>query len=87
MRSALITFSDGKLELPKEVQEELHLTDGAQLRLTLLSSTGMRLEKEEPEAKWVPNETWRSLRGILSGHPDHDTSKVRAEERAWEAGA
>ena len=84
MRSAMVTFADGKLELPKEVQDELHLTDGAQMRLTLISNASMRLEKEDISTKWVPNEDWRSLQGILKGHPEHDTSEVRAEERAWE---
>ncbi len=34
---------------------------------------------------YVPNDDWRKMRGMLSGHPDHDTSKVRHEERVWEA--
>jgi hypothetical protein len=40
--------------------------------------------RELPEWKWEPNEDWRSARGMLSDHPEHDTSKARAEERAWE---
>ncbi len=40
--------------------------------------------RELPERTWPPNEEWRSLRGILSGHPEHDTTKARAAERAWE---
>ena len=40
--------------------------------------------EDDPLKDWVPNDDWRSLQGILSGHPDHDTTKARAEERAWE---
>ena len=29
VRNAVVTFSGGKLEVPKEVQDEMRLTDGA----------------------------------------------------------
>jgi hypothetical protein len=82
---AVVTFSDGKVNVPKEVQEKMHLTEGTRLRLVSSSNTEMRFEVESFSNKpWVPNDNWRSLRGILSGHPEHDTSKVLHEERMWE---
>ena len=93
-KETLITFSEGKLELPKEVQEEEHLIDGMRLRLVSATPSELRLESagEPPQAGarwlgnrwWIPNEASRSLEGLLSGHPEHDTTRVRAEERAWE---
>jgi hypothetical protein len=78
--------------IPPEVQEQMHLTEGTQLRLILTAKDRMVLEpaqastepKELPEWKWEPNDVWRPARGMLSDHPEHDTSKARAEERAWE---
>jgi bifunctional DNA-binding transcriptional regulator/antitoxin component of YhaV-PrlF toxin-antitoxin module len=88
----ILTFSDGKLAIPPEVQERMHLTEGAKLRLILTAGDQMVLEpaetavepKELPDWKWEPKDQWRSARGMLSDHPEHDTSKARAEERAWE---
>jgi hypothetical protein len=40
--------------------------------------------RELPEWKWEPNDDWRAARGMLSDHPEHDTSKMKAAERAWE---
>jgi hypothetical protein len=40
--------------------------------------------RELPEWSWVPNDRYLRLRGILSGHPEHDTSAMKARERAWE---
>ena len=97
IRDAVLTFSDGKLEVPKEVQEEMHLMEGTRLRLVSASDREMHVVREDkPETvdgrepfwlgnRWyVPNDDWRSLEGILSGHPEHDTTKARAAERAWE---
>ncbi len=75
-----------------EAQEQMHLTEGTQLRLILTTTDRVVLEfaqapaepKERPEWKWTPNDDWRPLRGILSDHPEHGTSKARADERAWE---
>jgi|SRR5271168_664798 len=78
----ILTFSDGKLTIPPEVQEQMHLTEGAQLRLILTGKD--RLVLEPADCASDPKGDWRSLRGILSDHPEHDTSKARAEERAWE---
>jgi hypothetical protein len=78
----ILTFSDGKLAIPPEVQEQMHLTEGSQLRLILTAKDRMVLEPTAPSTE--PKDAGRSLRGILSDHPEHDTSKARAEERAWE---
>ena|ERR1700722_5396006 len=88
----ILTFSDGKLAIPHEVQEQMHLTEGAQLRLILTAEDRIVLEpagsavesKGLPDWKWEPNDQWRAARGMLSDHPEHDTSKARVEERAWE---
>lgn len=94
---AVLTFTDGKLEVPKEVQEEMHLTEGTRLRLVSATASEMHAVRDERPAAvdgkepiwlgnrwWVPNQGWRSLRGILDGHPDHDTSAQRKAEREWE---
>ena len=96
-QDAEITFSDGKLTLPREVQREMHLVEGARLRVVSASPGKLRVEPadkpepvngEEPiwlgNRWWIPNDDWRAMQGMLSGHPDHDTSKARHEEREWE---
>jgi hypothetical protein len=40
--------------------------------------------RELPEWNWVPNDDWRRLEGILSDHPGHDSSEMKAGERAFE---
>ncbi len=45
-----------------------------------LSST----PRELPPWTWVPNEEWRKGRGILSDHPEHDTTEMKARNRAEE---
>jgi hypothetical protein len=40
----IVTFSDGKLVIPPEVQEQMHLTEGTQLRLILTAKDRMVLE-------------------------------------------
>jgi hypothetical protein len=40
--------------------------------------------RELPEWKRAPSNEWRKLRGILSDHPDHDTTKMKADNRAEE---
>ena len=78
----ILTFSDGKLTIPPEVQEQMHLAEGSQLRVILTAKDRMVLEPAEGATG--RKDAGRSLRGILSDRPEHDTSKVRAEERAWE---
>ena len=84
----ILTFSDGKLAIPLEVQEQMHLTEEAQLRLILAGRDRLVLEPAETLAEPKEPSEWEwhgaSLRGILDDHPEHDTSKARADERAWE---
>jgi hypothetical protein len=40
--------------------------------------------RELPPWTWVPNDDWRKLRGILSDHPEHDTTEMKARNRAEE---
>jgi hypothetical protein len=70
----VLTFSDGKLVIPPEVQEQMHPTEGAQLR-AILTENEVPVPKELPEWKWEPNNDWRSARGMLSDHPEHDARK------------
>lgn len=92
---AILTFSDGKLEIPVEVQKKMGLKEGAKLWLVSASDDRMVFTRAEVSSRiaddrlstlpgLVPNEDWKSLRGILSDHPEHDTTRARAEERAWE---
>lgn len=39
---------------------------------------------ELPPWKWVPNDEWRKARGMLSDHPEHDTTAARKADREWE---
>jgi hypothetical protein len=92
MTETLVIFSDGKLELPKIVQQEMQLTEGARLRLVSASPRELHLEPlTESQVKgsiwlgnrwWIDNDDWRSLRGILSDGPD--LNHARAEDRARE---
>jgi len=62
--NAYLTYHDGKLEVPEELREVLHLTDGARLRL--VSSAGhIVLDWEHPNTH-DSKVDWRSLRGALS---------------------
>jgi len=40
--------------------------------------------RELPEWNWVPNDEWRKLEGILSDHPEHDTTEMKRREREFE---
>jgi len=42
------------------------------------------VHRELPPWEWVPNDEWRELRGILSDHPEHDTTAARRADREWE---
>jgi hypothetical protein len=40
--------------------------------------------RELPELKWVPNDEWQSLQGFLSDPADHDTTEMKARDKAFE---
>jgi len=40
--------------------------------------------RELPSWTWVPNEEWRKGRGMLADHPEHDTTRMKAANRAEE---
>jgi hypothetical protein len=46
MTDTMVTYADGRIEVPKEVQDEMQLIDGTRLRLVVTSSTGLRVEKD-----------------------------------------
>jgi hypothetical protein len=77
---AVLTFSDGKLEVPEEVREELHLSDGMRVAVTLNGIVDTRVQANRVGGK----RNWRSFQGMLKDRPEHDTTKARAAERAWE---
>lgn len=85
---SVLTFADGKLEIPLEVQEKMRLQNGAQFRLVSASNGQLIVApiepQESPEWKWEPNDRWQSLQGILSDHPEHDTTAAKKAEREWE---
>jgi hypothetical protein len=97
VRDVVVTFSEGKLNLPRAVREEMHLVEGSKLRLISSSKDTWTFARDEkPEAVdgkepiwlgnrwWVPNDDWRKLQGILSDHPEHDTTAARHADRIWE---
>jgi hypothetical protein len=40
--------------------------------------------RELPPLNWIENDEWRQGRGMLSDHPNHDTSEMKANNRAEE---
>ncbi len=75
----VLTFHDGKFDIPKQLQEDLKLREGSELRVTY-SRFGMLLlaPTEKDSDRWHSAiSDWRSLEGIL---PDLRTA-------AWEAEA
>ena len=40
--------------------------------------------RELPPWTWVLNDNWQKLQGILSDHPEHDTTEMKARNRAEE---
>jgi hypothetical protein len=85
--NAIITFSDGKLELPECVIEDLRLEDGARLHLVSKIGNQILLEQDQPEKRLTVEEhmeIWNRLRGTL--RDGVDTSLQDQEEAALEQG-
>ena len=83
--SAIITFSDGKLDLPESIIEDLHLENGARLHLVSRIGNQIILERDQPEKRLTAEEhlaIWRRLRGTL--RDGIDTSLQDQEEAALE---
>ena len=40
--------------------------------------------RELPPLNWVPNERYKKLRGILSGHSEISTTEIKRRDREWE---
>ncbi len=40
--------------------------------------------RELPPWTWVPNDEWQKLEGILSDHPEHDTTEMKRRNRIEE---
>ncbi len=76
-------FAPGRLALARtaatplqQLQKILGLWDGV---------PGSAVRKDDlPPWEWVTNDEWRKLQGILSDHPEHDTSGMKAADRTWE---
>jgi hypothetical protein len=75
------TGRDGQIDSPAE-SRELPLSEVEKIRRMLGLLDGK--PRELPEWKWDPNDDWRAARGMLSDHSEHDTSAMKAAERAWE---
>ena len=82
----IVIFSDGKIEIPLDLQQECHLSEGMQLRLTRSSGTLLIAEPLTSDDRSLGDarRDWRSYKGMLGGLPDHNTSRSRHQERTWE---
>jgi len=88
----IITFHDGKFDVPEELQENLKLHEGERFRV-ISSRDRLTFEREsEPTPRATASlEAWNSLRGILKGadfdlNADLEQERVRElelEERMW----
>jgi hypothetical protein len=62
--NAYLTYSGGKLEVPEDLREEMHLHEGT--RLKVVSSARPIVLDEERVPLTHPTTDWRSLRGALA---------------------
>jgi hypothetical protein len=80
---ALLTYRDGKLEVPEDLQREWHLLNGDQLEVSL---PGVRTSPLLGELQRNPKEIdWRQFEGILADPDIHlnaelDKERVRENE-------
>lgn len=80
---ATLTFRDGKIEVPEELQRAWKLHDGSALHV--VSSTPARILLETDEQSELGAITsWRSLKGSL---PDLSTPQWREEAESRKANA
>jgi len=75
----VLTFHDGKLDVPQELQRDWKLDEGSELRVVSSSPSLILLEPNEKKPVNMEGAiaSWRSLKGIL---PDRRTPE-------WEAAA
>ena len=83
MPSAYLTYHDGKLEVPEDLQRELHLQEGA--RLQVLSEPGPRLVLVPEKASRTGVVDWRMYEGVLAHlnldlNADLEAERVRENE-------
>jgi bifunctional DNA-binding transcriptional regulator/antitoxin component of YhaV-PrlF toxin-antitoxin module len=63
--NAYLTYHDGKLEVPEELREELHLKEGARLKVV---ASGGRIVLDQEDIKPATSDIdWHTLRGALAG--------------------
>jgi hypothetical protein len=82
----VLTFHDGKLDVPKKLQQDWKLDEGSELRVVSSSPSLILLEPAEKKSTDANGAmaAWRSLRGIL---PDRRTPEWEAEALARKARA
>lgn len=80
--NAYLTYHDGKLEVPEELQREWHLHEGARLRVIQEVDGKLRLQPDDiPDPKTVD---WRQFEGVLSGlgldlNADLEAERIKEE--------
>ena len=86
----ILTFHDGKLEVPEEVQRKLKLHEGSQLRVVAVSQESVTLQAEPAEPKPRIIGDWRRLEGLLADSPadpnaelEREKQRELAEEARW----
>ena len=81
----IVTFHDGKLEVPEELQRELKLHEGSQLRVVAVSGESVTLQTEPAEPKAKTFGDWRRLEGLLADSPlDPNADLEREKQRELE---
>ncbi len=80
---AFLTFHDGKLEMPDDLQRELHLLKGT--RLQVLAEPGPRLVLVPDQNSRTGVTDWTAYEGILAGldldlNVDLEAERIRENE-------
>lgn len=77
--NAILTFHDGKLDVPQELQRDLGLVNGASFHVVYAASGKLMLDSCEPADQ--PKADWRRLQGILAGSGTNPNAELEAEKR------
>ena len=82
--NAYLTYHDGKLEVPEELQREMQLEDGARLRIVYTSADQIVLRADKTDGV-NPAREWHFLRGVLSNagrdlNAELDAERIRENE-------
>lgn len=82
----IVTFHDGKLEVPEELQRELKLHEGSQLRVVAVSGESVTLQTEPAPPAASAWDNWTKLRGMLASEwtPEAYAAAVERKRLAQE---